>query len=84
MHIMKKIKYILGIIAFILLSVNVADYLMLQRFKSICNQQIELMNKEDSFSDENNNKYERLFKEKERIVSIWNNSIWNFLSFIDK
>ncbi len=81
---MKKIKYILLIIVTALLTINITDYFMLQRFKSICKQEMELINKEDAFSNENDKLYNDLFSEKETIVAIWNNPIWNFLSFIPK
>lgn len=80
----KLIYYIFGIPTFIFLSVNTADYLMLQRFKSICTQEIELIDKEKSFSNENEKQYNRWLKEKEIIVSIWNNPIWEFFSVINK
>lgn len=80
----KGVKYAVSIILAVFITVNIADFIMFQRFKSICKQQLIILNKEDSYSNENDKKYNDLLSEKETIVAIWNNPVWNFISVIPK
>ena len=52
----KRIKYAVITILAVFIAVNIADFIMFQRFKSICKQEMSILNREDSFSDENNKK----------------------------
>lgn len=45
---------------------------------------MSILNREDSFSDENNKKLNELISEKGMIISISNNPIWDFISVIPK
>lgn len=80
----KRIKYAVIVILAVFVTVNIADFIMFQRFKSICKQQLIILNKEDSYSNENDKKYNELLSEKEIIISISNNPVWNFISVIPK
>lgn len=80
----KRIKYAAIIILAAFITVNIADFIMFQRFKSICKQEMSILNSEDSFSDENNKKLNELISEKEMIISISNNHFWDFISIIPK
>lgn len=80
----KRIKYAVIVILAVFVTVNIADFIMFQRFKSICKQQLIMLNKEDSYSNENDKKYNELLSEKEIIISISNNPVWNFISVIPK
>ena len=53
----KRIKYAVITILAVFIAVNIADFIMFQRFKSICKQEMSILNREDSFSDENNKKW---------------------------
>lgn len=78
----KRIKYAVITILAVFIAVNIADFIMFQRFKSICKQEMSILNREDSFSDENNKKLNELISEKGMIISISNNPIWDFISVI--
>ena len=52
----KRIKYAVITILAVFIAVNIADFIMFQRFKSICKQEMSILNREDSFSVENNKK----------------------------
>ena len=52
----KRIKYAVITILAVFIAVNIEDFIMFQRFKSICKQEMSILNREDSFSDENNKK----------------------------
>lgn len=80
----KKIQYIIIAIAAVFLTVNIADFIMFQRFKSICKQEMAILNKDDSFNDENDKKLNKLLSEKKMIVLIWNNPVWDFISVVSK
>lgn len=80
----RYVKCTIIILLTVFIAVNIADFIMFQRFKSICKQEMSILNREDSFSDENNKKLDELISEKGMIISISNNPIWNFISVIPK
>ena len=43
----KRIKYAVITILAVFIAVNIADFIMFQRFKSICKQEMSILNRED-------------------------------------